>query len=194
MTRSFLKELKLPSFIWGEAVHHSIYVLNHLSTRVLNGRTPYEMWSGKKPNLAHIKVFGCTAYMKIPMVHVKKLDDRSTLVVYLEREPGTKGNPLYDPKTVVVHVSRDVVVQENDLWPWEQNKESDVSFPGHFTVINSLSDADDNTETEYGQSTPLQSPAVGTTKSSAEKTDVSSGTSSEPRRFRPWASCTMRLR
>lgn len=90
MTRSLLKESGLPSFMWGEAARDSVYVLNHLPTRVLNGKTPYEAWSGKILDLAHIRIFGCTAYMKIPMVHVKKLDDRSKLVVYLGREPGKR--------------------------------------------------------------------------------------------------------
>lgn len=73
MTRSFLKESKLPSCMWGEAVRHSVYVLNRLPTRALDGTTPYEAWGGKKPDLVHIKVFGCVAVMKIPSVHVKKI-------------------------------------------------------------------------------------------------------------------------
>lgn len=58
-------------------MRHSIYVLNHLPTRVIVGKTPYEAWSGsgKVPNLEHLKVFGCIAHMKIPSVHVSKLDD-----------------------------------------------------------------------------------------------------------------------
>lgn len=63
--------------MWGKAVRQDIYLLNRLPTRVLSGMTPYEAWKGKKPNLEHIRLFGCLAYMKIPQVHVKKLDDRS---------------------------------------------------------------------------------------------------------------------
>lgn len=55
MIRSLLKEAKLPSHMSGEAARHSIYILNQLPTRALNGKTPYEVWGGKKPNLAHIK-------------------------------------------------------------------------------------------------------------------------------------------
>lgn len=54
-------------------------------TNTLNGKNPYEVWSGKKPDLGHIKVFGCITYMKVPSVHVKKLDDRSRQVAYLGR-------------------------------------------------------------------------------------------------------------
>lgn len=133
MTRSLLKGSGLPSFMWGEAVRHSVYILNRVPTRALTGKTPYEAWNGRKPDLGHIKVFGCVAYMKVPAVHVKKLDDRSKRVVYLGREPGTKGDLLYDPDTGVVHVSRDVVTKENEFWIWEHGKESEVEIPGNFT-------------------------------------------------------------
>ncbi|KAL8114354.1 hypothetical protein AgCh_021275 [Apium graveolens] len=80
-----------------------------LPTKVLAGKTPYEAWKGAKPNLQHIKLFGCVAFMKIPHVHVKKLDDRSKSVVYLGKEPETKANRLFDLVSGSIHVSRDVV-------------------------------------------------------------------------------------
>lgn len=98
----------------------SVYLLNRLPTRFLLGKTPYEAWKRKKPNLEHIQLFGCLAHMKIPQVHVKKLDDRSKAVVYLGKEPGMKASRLYDPTSRRLHVSRDVIYQEEKFWPWEQ--------------------------------------------------------------------------
>lgn len=72
MTRSLLRGKNLPAYMWGEAVRHSIYLLNRLPTKILCGTTPYEAWKGTKPNLDHIKLFGCLAYMKVPQVQVKK--------------------------------------------------------------------------------------------------------------------------
>lgn len=98
MSRSYLKEMKVPSMFWGEAVHHSIYVLNRLPTRALSGQTPYEAWTWEKPEIGHIRVFGCTTHMKIPSIHTKKLDNRSKQVVNFGKEPGTKAYRLYDPE------------------------------------------------------------------------------------------------
>lgn len=81
MGRSMLKERNIPAKLWGEAIRHAVYVLNKLPTRALSKLTPYESWTSKKPQLEHTKVFGCLGYMKIPAVHVKKLDDRSKPVV-----------------------------------------------------------------------------------------------------------------
>lgn len=48
MAGSFLKEMKLPAILSGEAVRHSIYVLDRLPSRALTGVTPYESWSEKE--------------------------------------------------------------------------------------------------------------------------------------------------
>lgn len=75
---------------------HSICVKSP-TTRTLNG--PYEAWGDKKPNFGNIKIFGCVAVMKVPSVHTRSMDDRGRKIVYLGREPGTKGCRLYDPFT-----------------------------------------------------------------------------------------------
>lgn len=112
MARSFLKHANLPSGLWAEAIRHSIYILNRVPTRALTGKTPYEVLKEHKPNLSHIRVFGCIAHMKVPDINAKKLDDRSVMVVNLGKDPGTKAYRLYDPVNKRVFVSRDVRFEE----------------------------------------------------------------------------------
>lgn len=118
MARSFLKEKQVPAEFWGEAVNHSVYVLNRLPTRTLSTCTPHEIWSGLKPDISHLRVFGCCAYMKVPSVYTKKLDDRSKCVVYFGKEAGTKAHRVFDPVERRIHVSRDVVFAESKSWAW----------------------------------------------------------------------------
>lgn len=184
-----MKAANLPPFMWGEAVCHSVYILNRLPIRALKGRTPYEAWNGMKPDLSHIKMFGCIAYMKVPAVQVRKLKDRGKAVVQLGKEPGTMGSLLYDLKTGTVHVSRDVVVRENKFWPWEGDKEPEVWFPESFTVVSSISNGKDNAETEEVPMTLEQLVATGTPGSSAENSDMASENSSEPEDSDHWKSC-----
>ncbi|KAL8105967.1 hypothetical protein AgCh_029688 [Apium graveolens] len=128
MARSFLKEKQLPGELWGEAARHSVYVLNRLPTRALSGKTPYEVWSGSKPDIGHIRIFGCIAHMKQPGVHLRKLDDRSKATVYLGRERETKACGLYDPEAHKILVSRDVIFEENKSWDW-------IKYEGDRTVL-----------------------------------------------------------
>lgn len=60
--------------------------------------------------------------MKIPAIHVKKLDDKSKVVIYLGKEPGKKAFRLYDPVEDTVHVSRDVHFEEKKGWSWGNNE------------------------------------------------------------------------
>lgn len=156
MTRSFLKGANMPSHLWAEAVRHSVYVLNKLPTRILASKTPYEAWKGKKPDLRHIKLLGYVVFMKIPQVHVKKLDNRSKAVVYLGMEPGTKANRLLDPVNGTLHISRDVVFQEDKMWSWEQINvsTSEVIFPNDLTIVGPVLNETNEGQPEFNMSTP----------------------------------------
>ena len=48
MARSLLKGMKIPGMFWGEAVRHSVHLLNRLPTRPMGDRTPFEAWNGRK--------------------------------------------------------------------------------------------------------------------------------------------------
>ena len=77
MARSLLKAKKLPKQYWAEAVSCAVYLLNRCPTRSLQAVTPEEAWSGHKPSVTHLRVFGCVAYAKIPDARRTKLDDKS---------------------------------------------------------------------------------------------------------------------
>lgn len=119
MAQSFLKEKKLPLTLWGEAIRHSVYILNRLPNRTLTGITPYEAWKGTKPDLGHVRLFGCVAHLKVQSGHLTKLEDRSRMAVYLGREPGTKASRLFDPLNGKLLVSHDVIFEENRAWVWD---------------------------------------------------------------------------
>lgn len=76
MTRSILKHMNVPNYLWGEAVRHGTYIINRVATRVLVSKTPYEAFKLRKPNIEHLRIFGCIGYAKIETPHLKKLDDR----------------------------------------------------------------------------------------------------------------------
>jgi hypothetical protein len=127
MARASLKSMNVPVEFWGEVVKHSVYLLNRLPTRILGDKTPHEVWSGRKPNLGHVRVFGCTAHAKASTPHLKKLDDRSKPMVYFGVEEGSKAHRLFEPITGRIVVSRDTVFEETMRWDWCNNSKSDVS-------------------------------------------------------------------
>ena len=134
MTRSILKHMNMPNYFWGEATRHSTYLLNRIATRALKDKTPYELYHDKRPNIDHLRVFGCIGYAKVEKSQLRKLDDRSKMLVNLGTEPGSKAYRLYDPERRRVIVSRDVVFDETKSWNWgkdsneHEREESDESF------------------------------------------------------------------
>ena len=56
MVRSMISHSNLPKSLWGEALKTATYILNKVPTK-----TPYELWTGKKPSLKHLHIWGCIA-------------------------------------------------------------------------------------------------------------------------------------
>jgi transposase InsO family protein len=73
MTRSMLKETKLPHEFWGEAVNIAAYILNKCPTKKMNDKVPEEIWSGRKPSISRLKVFGSICYKHVPDSRRKKV-------------------------------------------------------------------------------------------------------------------------
>ena len=194
MTRSCLKEMQLPANLWGEAVRHSVYILNRLPTRALTGQTPYEAWSTRKPDITHVRVFGCLVHMKIPANQVQKLDDRSKQVINLGKEPGTKGYRLYDPENNRVHISRDVTFEETKPWPWNrQDGVNDMQIifpiPDVYMIGENRPDNENVNNDEDGNAenvTPTSQNATPTSQTPVSRLNPDNyDDSTEPRKIRP---------
>nr|GEX21436.1 zinc finger, CCHC-type [Tanacetum cinerariifolium] len=101
------------------AIRHATHILNSVPTKALEDITPYEAIKRIKPNLANLKVFSCIAYAKVPSQHLTKLDDRSTKMVYLGNQHGSKAYRLFDPTTQKICISQDVMFKEDETWDWK---------------------------------------------------------------------------
>ena len=116
--------------MWGEAVCTIFYLLNRSSTHSLQGLTPYEIWTGRKPSIAYLRVFGSLVHVKCTKMPQKKLEDRYIPIVFIGYEVGSKAYRCFDAINGSVHVSRDVVFEEDGQWNWERKGEyvPDLTF------------------------------------------------------------------
>ena len=76
-----LKSKNMSKFFWAEAIVCVVYVLNMSPTRSFKGKTPYEIWSGQKPDIQHLRVFGCIAYVHVPNHLIKNLENCDDLYI-----------------------------------------------------------------------------------------------------------------
>ncbi|OMO69325.1 Integrase, catalytic core [Corchorus capsularis] len=122
MSRCLLFEKKLPKKFWAEAVSTSVYLLNRLSTRAINGKTPYEAWYGVKPSVDHLRIFGCICYAYVPEVKRDKLDHKADTGIFLGYSSNVKGYRVYNLKTEKVILSRNVKFDEFAAWDWNSHE------------------------------------------------------------------------
>lgn len=90
-TRCMLAKSKLSNKFWAEAVSTACFLANRSPKRCLDGCTPEEIWSGQKPDLSSLKVFGCRARAFIPSHLRKKIGPTSRpgiMLGYCEKQKG----------------------------------------------------------------------------------------------------------
>ncbi|XP_074369148.1 uncharacterized protein LOC141710363 [Apium graveolens] len=95
MARSMVKEKHLPRTFWAEAVLCAVYLLNRCPTKSVRNKTPNEAWSGSKPSMGHLKIFGCIAYTHVPDQKRKKLDDKGEKCIFTGYDKRSKAYMLH---------------------------------------------------------------------------------------------------
>ena len=136
--RSMLADSKLPKCFLAEALSTAIYLRNRCPKNAVEGKTPYEAWTGNKPNVDHLKIFGCDTYAHIPKDERRKLDSKTKRSILLGYGNGVKGYRLYDRAQKRVLYSRDVTF--NEVKSTEEN-----------VMTKNTQDKPSFVEIEYGQ-------------------------------------------
>ena len=86
----------LPQRLWAEALNCETYIQKKSPDRSIKDKTPYEAWSGLKPEVTHFCIFGSNAWAKIPSEKRKALDPQSTECIFFGYLDGVKGYRLID--------------------------------------------------------------------------------------------------
>jgi hypothetical protein len=87
-------------------------------TKALDGKIPFEAYHGKKLPVGFFRMFGCLGFVKDKKLALKKLDDRTTLMVFIGYSEGAKAYRMLEPSTGRMHVSHNIVFDESRGWSW----------------------------------------------------------------------------
>jgi len=80
--RAMLTNANLPKSYWLEALNYATY-LHNLSPSHSVSTTPSELYTGTKPNILQLRVFGCTAHTHVPEKSRDKLSAHSLTCTFL---------------------------------------------------------------------------------------------------------------
>ncbi|CAB3980000.1 Hypothetical predicted protein [Paramuricea clavata] len=85
------------------------------TTAIKGNTTPYERWYERKPNVSHLRVFGCIAFAHVPDSKRQKLDKKAERLRFVGYCRTSKGYRLFDEIKRKMVVRRDVEFNENDF-------------------------------------------------------------------------------
>ncbi|RVX00496.1 Retrovirus-related Pol polyprotein from transposon TNT 1-94 [Vitis vinifera] len=118
VARSLMIASNVPKQLWGEAVLTLTYLINRMPSRILQFKTPCQIFLAAYPSARIIssiliKVFGCTAFVHIHKSQRSKLDPTATKCIFVGYLPNQKGYKCYSPTTKKFYTSMDVTFFEN---------------------------------------------------------------------------------
>ena len=97
MVRSLISHSTLPKSLWGEALKTAANILNRVPTKA-TVKTPYEIWTGRKPSLKHLYVRGCPIQARPYRPNEKILEPQTVSRYFIGYSKRSRGYKFYDPK------------------------------------------------------------------------------------------------
>ena len=113
--QTLIADSGLPASFWGDAVLTVQYIRNRVPTSTLpDNKTPFEVFFGKKPDLSHLRIWGCQCFVAIPSELRTKGGPRRFEGIFVGYEEGRIGWRVRDLQGRA-HFSRDVIFNESSV-------------------------------------------------------------------------------
>ena len=154
-----------------------------LPTRAVQGKTPVEAWSGIKPSVKHLKVFGSICYSHVADAKRSKLDDKAKMGIFLGYAANSKGYRVFNLQAKKLIISRDIQVDEDAYWDWENEQIQRSVNSSQLTTIPAATDSQDEVVTDIEDEEVESGSPVLKTKSLAEIYERCNFAVSEPSSF-----------
>ncbi len=163
---------------WGEALNYVVYTENRSPTKALGGKTPFEVLYGRKPNIEHLRPFGCTAFAFVNRPKRTKLELWANKFVLLGYASERKSYRLVDCTSGQVFECRSVKFLEDQLGTLDL-----IPHVTRTTVAQAENSSEDELEVEQvsSQTPSVQvggyAPVGGSTESPDSQQDLEENTS-----------------
>ncbi|GJX72057.1 retrovirus-related pol polyprotein from transposon TNT 1-94 [Tanacetum coccineum] len=97
--RTMLIFLRLPEFLWAEAVATACFTQDRSIINTRHNKTPYELLRGRKPNVEYFHVFGSLCYPKNDRDDIGKMKPKADIGVFIGYSETSRGFRIYNRRT-----------------------------------------------------------------------------------------------
>jgi hypothetical protein len=108
-----LHDQELPFFLWVEACSIVVYLQKKSPHRAPRSKNPKEAFTGRRPNVGHLIIFGCLTFSRVPSEKRTKLDPTTENEILVGYSRVSKAYRIYIPALRRVVVKRDVRFEED---------------------------------------------------------------------------------
>lgn len=166
--RCLLIQSGLPLSFWAEAVNTANYIRNRCPTKTLNGMTPYEAWTKKKPSVSHFRDFGSRVFCLNKAPNKGKLLSRCNEGILVGYSEYSKGYRVWLKEERRVDIVRDVKFMERinnnnldeteNFLPNELTEEKNEKIPRIVEIENKSTEPNILHESEDNQQRNTEEP------------------------------------
>ena len=153
MGRSLLIQAKLPKRYWVRALSTAAHIRNLTVTANSQGKSPFELFTGKPPRRNHLRVFGCTAYVMKRKINLRKLDSRSVKAKFIVYDDRSTAYILQEFDSKKVIKARNVIFRESEIQSFSAKETISLENPN---LVSPNMDFDDDRSKDEDTKIPVQ--------------------------------------
>ena len=117
IVRALLFQSNLPKQFWSYVAIHAVFIINRVTSPIIDNNTPYFLLHKQSPDLNQLKIFGSLVFSSTLQANRSKLASRRKCV-FLGYKHGMKGVVLLGIHNKEIFVSRNVTHHEN-IFPYQ---------------------------------------------------------------------------
>ena len=147
--RAMIADADCDKMWWGYAAKTACYLRNRIPNKRSGEVTPYEKMFDRRPDLSHLRTWGCRALVRVP-IGAGKLEPRAVAGMLVGYSDSAKAYLVWLPLENEVIVARDVKFYEDQYLPKMDNQA---------TRLAELTAAEPGPGSPVGPSPPVHGPA-----------------------------------
>jgi transposase InsO family protein len=114
MMRAMMIARNVGEHFWWEALQTAIHIRNRIpNSRTPPNTTPWELWTGSKPDISYLREFGAPCWSWIPDPG-SKLKPRGERGIFMGYAPHAKAYKIWLPEKRTFVIRRDVIFDESN--------------------------------------------------------------------------------